>query len=119
MPPTVLLADSDRIGTSVLAQALRDAGFSALVAHDAPGALALAPGCDLVCLDVGLPGGGGFTACAPLRERMRGPILLMTERIDDATCAAIAACGAEDTMFKPVDPFELIDKVAWWLEAQG
>lgn len=118
MPHRILIADSDRGVSAAIAQGLRDAGYEVLTAADGDDAAkkVAAGGIDLVCLDVGLPPTGAFDVYPRLREAKAIPVILMCERLDDRTCAGIAATGAEDLLFKPLDLIEVIDKAAWYLE---
>ena len=118
MAHTILIADADRGGTASIAQGLRDAGYTVLTAADGEDAIKKveAGGVDLVCLDVGLPPFGAFAIYPKLRATKALPVILMCERLDDQTCAGIAATGAEDLLFKPLDLIEVIDKAAWYLE---
>lgn len=120
MAHTILLADGDRTGLHVIAAGLREAGYAVVVATDAEEALrrVQADSPDLVCLDVNLPMGGGFAIFPQIKAARSIPVIWMLERLDDRISAGIAAAGAEDLLFKPLDLFEVIDKAAWYLDPQ-
>lgn len=121
MPHTILLADADRSGLQLIADGLRQAGYAVVLAADADEAVARvredAP--DLVCLDVNLPQGGGFDVFPRIKATRPIPVIWMLERLDDRISAGIAAAGAEDLLFKPLDLIEVIDKAAWYLEPEA
>lgn len=121
MPHTILLADADRPGLQAIAAGLREAGYVVVLAADADEALARvregAP--DLVCLDVNLPHDGGFQVFPRIKAAKPVPVIWMLERLDDRISAGIAAAGAEDLLFKPLDVIEVIDKAAWYLEPEA
>lgn len=121
MTPTILLADSDRFGLQTIADGLRGAGYTVLLAADADEALQRVhdDGPDLVCLDVNLPQGGGFALFPRIKAAKAIPVIWMLERLDDRVSAGIAAAGAEDLIFKPLDLIEVIDKAAWYLEPEA
>ncbi len=121
MHHTILLADADRSGLQVLAVGLREAGYAVLLASDADEAMRRVQedGPDLICLDVNLPRGGGFALFPQIKAAKSIPVIWMIERLDDRISAGIAAAGAEDLLFKPLDLIEVIDKAAWYLEPEA
>lgn len=121
MPPTILLADADRQGLQLIAEGLRQAGYEILLAADDDEALRRVreDGPDLVCLAVDLPHGGGFALFSQIKAAQAIPVIWMLERLDDRISAGIAAAGAEDLIFKPLDLLEVIDKAAWYLEPEA
>jgi DNA-binding response OmpR family regulator len=66
---------------------------------------------DLVILDLMLPGKDGLTVCRSVRERYRGPILMLTAREDDMDQVAGLEIGADDYVKKPVEPRVLLARV--------
>jgi response regulator RpfG family c-di-GMP phosphodiesterase len=74
--------------------------------------------CDLLLLDLDLPGGDGYTICRQLREqppRAHLKILLFSRRSDPQTLTEALAHGADDAIAKPFDPRQLAAKVQYTL----
>lgn len=103
----VLLVDDDRAVRESMAVALRRLGHEVTAVEDGPAALAaLAPGhrCDVVLLDVMMPGINGFETCRRIRVTNGLPIVMLTARGDDTDVVAGLECGADDYVVKPVSP---------------
>jgi len=112
-PATVLVVDDDaRIRELVGLYLARD-GHRTLEAADGPAALELARSrhCDLVLLDVMLPGIDGLEVCRQLREGSDVPIVLLTARSGDADKVVGLDVGADDYVVKPFSPRELMARV--------
>ena len=81
---TILVVDSDRAVCQMLEIRLPMAGYRAIVTHAGRTALALVeqktPA--LVGLDALLPDIIGYAGCRPLRERYRGPIMILSALSD-------------------------------------
>jgi two-component system response regulator ResD len=110
---TVLVVDDDpKIRELVRLYLVRD-GYQPLEAADGPGALetARAHRCDLVLLDVMLPGLDGLEVCRQLREETDAPIVLLTARSGDADKVMGLDMGADDYVVKPFSPRELMARV--------
>jgi DNA-binding response OmpR family regulator len=110
---TVLVVDDDpKIRELVRLYLARD-GHRALEAADGPAALELARSrhCDLVLLDVMLPGLDGLEVCRQLREESDMPIVLLTARSGDADKVVGLDIGADDYVVKPFSPRELMARV--------
>lgn len=89
-PKTILVADDDPELVQVLELRCRALGFDVRVAYSALAALKSA--CqeppDLICLDVEMPGGNGFSACELLAGEPRVasvPIIILTGKTDSDT----------------------------------
>jgi DNA-binding response OmpR family regulator len=112
-PATVLIVDDDpRIRELVRLYLARD-GHRTLEAEDGPSALEVARSrhCDLVLLDVMLPGLDGLEVCRQLREESAMPIVLLTARSGDADKIVGLDIGADDYVVKPFSPRELMARV--------
>ena len=110
---TVLVVDDDpRIRDLVRLYLSRD-GYRTLEAADGPAAIELARSrhCDLVLLDVMLPGLDGLEVCRQLREESDVPIVLLTARSGDADKVVGLDIGADDYVVKPFSPRELMARV--------
>jgi two-component system phosphate regulon response regulator PhoB len=69
---------------------------------------------DLVVLSDNLPDGSGLELCRQLRRHrdcMRLPIIMLTERSEEAMRVRCLETGADDVLTKPVSPAELMAHV--------
>ena len=110
---TVLVVDDDpKIRELVRLYLARD-GYRTLEAADGATALEMARShqCDLVVLDLMLPGLDGFAVCRQLREESDTPIILLTARSGDADKVVGLDLGADDYVVKPFSPRELMARV--------
>ena len=74
--------------------------------------LALAVECDLILLDLLLPGGDGLSILARVREvRPTLPVIILTARGDEADRVKGLQTGADDYVVKPFSPRELVARV--------
>jgi DNA-binding response OmpR family regulator len=108
----LVVDDDPRIRELVRLYLARD-GHRTLEAADGRAALDLARSrhCDLVLLDVMLPGLDGLEVCRQLRERSDVPIVLLTARSGDADKVVGLDIGADDYVVKPFSPRELMARV--------
>ncbi len=110
---TVLVVDDDpKIRDLVRLYLARD-GYRTLEAADGASALEMARSnrCDLVLLDIMLPGLNGLEVCRQLREEGDVPILLLTARSGDSDKVIGLDLGADDYVVKPFSPRELMARV--------
>ena len=66
---------------------------------------------DLVLLDLGLPGEDGFDLTRYLRERWRGPVIIVTGRGESVDRVVGLELGADDYVTKPFDLRELLARI--------
>ena len=90
--------------------------FEVLTATNGPDAIAICEkgGCDIVLLDVKMPGMDGFEVCRRLRttpETAHLPIVLLTALDRPADRVRGLDSGADDFLTKPVDEIALIARV--------
>ena len=64
--------------------------------------------CDLVILDVMMPGAGGFSICTELRKISTVPIIMLTARDSDIDYATGINLGSDDYFTKPFSAIALI-----------
>src|SRR5437764_4326661 len=110
----VLLAEDDASISEPLARALRREGYEVEVREDGPTALdaGMQGGCDLVVLDLGLPGMDGLEVARRLRaEGHTVPILILTARADEVDTVIGLDAGADDYVTKPFRLAELLARV--------
>jgi two-component system, OmpR family, copper resistance phosphate regulon response regulator CusR len=110
----ILLVEDDQRAARSLQQGLREEGFVVDVASDGHAGLeqALAGGCDLVILDVALPGLDGWQVLKQMRERASDvPVVMLTARdaLDDRVKGL--SLGADDYVVKPFAFSELTARV--------
>ncbi|MCL2610173.1 MAG: response regulator transcription factor [Defluviitaleaceae bacterium] len=67
--------------------------------------------CDLVILDVMMPGSSGFVICAKLRAISDIPIIMLTARDTDEDYITGISLGSDDYFTKPVSPLKITTKV--------
>ena len=112
-PSTILVVDDEPGILEVLALGLRAEDLEVLTARDvAGGLLAVRSGSpDLIVLDVGLPGGDGFSLLRRIREESDVPILMLTARDDVEDRVRGLELGADDYIAKPFHLEELMARV--------
>ena len=67
--------------------------------------------CDLVILDIMMPGSSGLIICTKLREISPVPIMMLTARDTDADYISGISLGSDDYFTKPFSPVRLIMRV--------
>ena len=116
MTARVLVVDDVRPNLKLLETRLSIEYFEVLTATNGPDAIAICEtgGCDLVLLDVMMPGMDGFEVCRRLRaasETAHLPIILVTALDRPADRVRGLEAGADDFLTKPVDEIALIARV--------
>jgi len=112
--PRVLVVEDDPHLAAGLAENLRAEGFAVETIHDGAKALAWFSGssCELIILDVMLPGMDGLTLCRTLRERgTTTPVLFLTARGDPADRIRGLEAGGDDYLAKPFHLKEFLLRV--------
>jgi two-component system response regulator HydG len=108
----IAIVDDDPGQRQLLDNALERAGFTTLLCEDGPAGLAAAAECDLMLLDVRMPGMTGLEVLARVKQlRPALPVILLTAFIDVRDAVAAIKQGALDYLEKPVDLDELIAAV--------
>ena len=121
----ILIVDDSRDEQTLLSTRLRTAGYEALMVADSAEAVlgmltqeSAGQGMgeiDLILMDIMLPGVDGLEACRRIKaiERLRDiPIIVITVKTDEQALLAAFAAGAMDYIRKPVNPAELVARVA-------
>lgn len=115
--PRVLVVDDEETISSLFARILSEEGYSVQTASDFDSArerLDRQPP-DVILLDVVLPGTDGLSICKWLKNNAATrltPVILVTALGDRLTRINGRRVGADDFLVKPVDPLELIARVA-------
>lgn len=104
-----------------LRQIFEGAGHRTILAADAPKALQLLhrEHCDLIILDVEMPGVDGLALCRLLRAQAKTkqlPIVIFSARDDENRKVEAFAAGADDYIVKPSTPREILTRVSAHLE---
>ncbi len=110
----VLVVEDDPAIREGLVDALTFAGYETLSAADAAGGLssAVKADCDLVLLDLVLPGGDGLEILAEVRaSRPTLPVIILTARGGEEDRVAGLTLGADDYVVKPFSVKELLARV--------
>lgn len=120
MPPaardTVLIVDDSADTIAMLAEALENAGLTALVAMRGERALEIAGQVtpDLVLLDAMMPGMDGFETCRRMKQvdaLSRVPVIFMTGLTETDDIVKGLEAGGVDYVTKPIEPKELLARM--------
>jgi DNA-binding response OmpR family regulator len=117
----ILVVEDEESISQPFAEALRRAGFEAVVTATAAGAIALADSeePDLVMLDLALPDGDGRDVCRELRRRSDVPIVMLTARGTEMDKIVGLELGADDYVVKPFSAAEVISRIRAVLRRSG
>ena len=114
--PAILVVEDEQANRELLARLLSNQGYRVESVRDGETALTALeekrP--DLVLLDVGLPGIGGFEVCLLIKQRPATrltPVVLVTGLHDRQQKIKGIEVGADDFLSKPFDQEELIARV--------
>lgn len=113
MSDKIMIVDDDRYLSESVKKMLTREGYevsSAATGEEALTAMATQT-CDLMILDLGLPGIDGVTTCRRLRSKHRFPIIMLTARSDSMDKVVGLEVGADDYITKPFEPSELLARV--------
>jgi two-component system NtrC family sensor kinase len=118
---TLLIVDDELSVRRRLRQIFEGAGHRTILAADAPKALSLLhrEHCDLIVLDVEMPGVDGLALCRLLRAQAATkqlPIVIFSARDDENRKVEAFAAGADDYIVKPSTPREILTRVSAHLE---
>lgn len=69
-------------------------------------------GCDLVLMDVNLPGESGFTLCRKLRQSSSAPVIFLTARDTPEDELLAFGVGGDDFIRKPYNSAVLLARIA-------
>ncbi|MBB3860168.1 two-component system OmpR family response regulator [Novosphingobium hassiacum] len=112
-PIRVLLVDDEPALREPLADYLVRQGFVVTQAGTAAEARSrlLEVGCDIVLLDIMMPGEDGLSLCRHLVEAKRLPVIFITAKGEATDRIVGLEIGADDYVVKPFDPRELVARV--------
>ncbi len=110
---TIYIADDEQNIREAIQTFLESEGYAVTAFEN--GDLLLAAfqkaSCDLVILDVMMPGLGGFAVCAALRKLSTVPIIMLTARDSDLDYATGLSLGSDDYFTKPFSAMSLVMRV--------
>lgn len=113
---TLLIVYEEKDARDRLRKVFEDAGFRAMTVSDAPSALQMIhrESCDLVLLDLEIPGVDAMALCRLLRAGPTTktlPVIVLSDSGVDSRKADAFAAGADDFIAKTSDPGELVSRV--------
>lgn len=113
MSRRVLVVDDEVRIREVVQYALERESFRVAAVDDGAKALELLARepCDLVILDVMLPGMDGLEICRRVRATSKVPILFLSARSDEIDRVLGLELGGDDYLVKPFSPRELVARV--------
>jgi two-component system phosphate regulon response regulator OmpR len=114
MKQRILIIDDDTRHRNLLANYIETQGFDTLLAANAIEMKKQRERfhCDLLILDINMPGEDGISICQRLRTiGDKTPIILLTSRNNIADKILGLEYGADDYITKPFDPTELLARV--------
>ena len=108
----IYVADDDTYIREALKTFLENAGYKVHAFESGETLLAAfnTNPCDLVILDVMMPGTNGFAVCKELRRLSHVPIFIVTARDSDLDYQTGLDVGADDFFTKPVSPMTVTMK---------
>ena len=114
---TLLIVDDDAAARDRLRQIFESAQYRVVTATEAGSALRVLKGvrCDLVALDLEMPGVDGLALCKLLRAQpttSKLPIIALSESDDETRKVQAFTAGADDYITKPSTPGELLSRVS-------
>lgn len=109
----VLLVEDEPDLAEPLAYLLRREGYEVEIAEDGPAAVAAFEerGCDIVLLDLMLPGMSGTEVCRRIRQTSAVPIVMVTAKDSEVDIVVGLELGADDYVTKPYSARELLARM--------
>ena len=116
----VLIADDDALLRDIATATLENAGFDVQVASTGKAAVAACAARlpDIALLDVEMPSGNGYEACAAIRAMPGGvnvPIVMVTGHDDPASIDQAYDVGATDFVVKPINWALIVHRIRYVL----
>lgn len=110
---TIYIADDEKNIREAIKTFLESEGYAVSAFENGSRLLAAfqAAPCDLVILDVMMPGMDGFAVCTELRKSSTVPIIMLTARDSDLDYATGLSLGSDDYFTKPFSAMSLVMRV--------
>ena len=112
MAKKIYLADDEQDIREILTEFLSNAGYEVTAYKNGDtlfSAFQEKP-CDLVILDIMMPGMDGYQTCRKMREESNAPILFLSARTKDSDKTLGFSSGGDDYLAKPFSYNELISR---------
>ena len=118
---TICIVDDDADIRQLLSDYLQRHGYAAVTAGDAEAFFQTLreTSCDLVVLDIMLPGEDGIAICRRLRAQSAVPVIFLTALGDTTDRIVGLELGADDYLGKPFEPRELLARIRTVLRRTG
>ena len=109
----ILVCDDDREIVDAVKIYLSGEGYDVLCAYDGEEALEVLEKerCDLLIVDIMMPGMDGIRTTLKVRENSTIPIIMLSAKSEDADKILGLNIGADDYLTKPFNPLELVARV--------
>jgi len=123
LPPSrILLVEDGKINRKLIIALLTQAGVTSVDTAE-NGEIGVQQATthqyDLILLDMQMPVMDGYTAAATLRSLdIQTPIIALTAHAMKGDKAKCLAAGCDDYLAKPIDPDELVKKIAQWRQEE-
>lgn len=116
MTKTIMIVDDSPEILNLYTSMLKHRGYDVIAAEEGSTALDLVREStpDLFLLDVMMPGINGIELCQKLREMPQfaeTPVIIVSAYSDSGIVEQLFAAGANDYVFKPIDPKKLAVKI--------
>lgn len=113
----ILVVEDDHDIFEIVRLYLENAGFNVFHATNTKESLAYIEeqNINLIILGLQLPDANGFEICSTIRKSFDIPIIFLSGRTEENIVTQGLSLGANDYMFKPFIPNELIAKVRSYL----
>lgn len=113
MQKSIYIADDEQSIRDVVKSFLESEGYRVTAFPDGEKLLAAFNNqpCDLVILDIMMPGRSGFEVCAEIRKCSTVPIIMLTARDSDIDYATGINLGSDDYFTKPFSAMSLVMRV--------
>ena len=110
----ILIVEDDGVLRGELSVLLRNAGYGTVCIDDFTGVSGQmkAADCDLVLLDINLPGESGETLLQEFRKSSAAPVVMLTSRTSELDEVLSMSYGADDFITKPYNPTILLLRIA-------
>jgi two-component system response regulator CpxR len=109
----ILIVDDDTAFAEMVREFLELEGFAVdTVSEGISAAASTVEKFDLIVLDVMLPGLSGFEVLRRIRQKSDLPVIMLTARGEDIDRILGLETGADDYVSKPVNPRELLARIA-------